>query len=80
MGDCHSGPRTVNRCGTLNSLKEQMHSLNMRMLLAMQNHDEDTQEDIRRQMAAVQTEIDQICSGGRGLHPKTTWNGRLRND
>lgn len=52
MGDNHSRP--LNRAGTLNSLKEQMYSLNMRMLLAMQNHDEEAQEKIRKQMAAVQ--------------------------
>lgn len=62
MGDYHSKPH--NRAGTLNSLKEQMYSLNMRMLLAMQNHDEEAQEEIRNQMAALQEEIDQMCLGG----------------
>ena len=64
MGDYHARPRTATRAGTLNDLKERLHSLNMRMLLAMQNHDEDTQEEIRRQMEAVQMEIDQMCLGG----------------
>lgn len=68
MGDDHSRPH--NRAGTLNALKEQLYSLNMRMLLAMQNHDEDAQEDIQKQMAAVQMEIDQMCWGG-GCHH---WN------
>lgn len=64
MDDYHSRPRTSNRRGTLNSLKEQMYSLNMRMLLAMQNHDEEAQEEIRKQMTAIQKEIDQMCLGG----------------
>ena len=64
MYDCHFKFQAANRVGTLNSLKEQMYSLNMRMLLAMQNHDEDTQEDIQQQMKALQMEIDQMCLGG----------------
>lgn len=63
MGDDHF--RAHNRAGTLNALKEQMCSLNMRMLLALQNHDEETQEEIRKQMAVLQEEIDQMCLGGR---------------
>lgn len=64
MGDYHSRSHAAARAGTLNALKEQQHSLNMRMLLAMQNHDEDAQENLRRQMAAVQLEIDRMCLGG----------------
>lgn len=64
MGDYRSKRQPSTRAGTLNALKEQLYSLNMRMLLAMQNHDEDAQENIRRQMAAVQMEIDQMCLGG----------------
>lgn len=63
MGDYHSKPGSINRSTTLNSLKDQLYSLNMRMLLAMQNHDEDMQEDIEGQMAAVYAEIDQMCLG-----------------
>lgn len=48
---------------TLNTLKDQLYSLNMRMLLAMQNHDEEMQEEIRNQMAEVQNEIDCMCLG-----------------
>lgn len=33
------------------------------MLLAMQNHDEDAQKDVKEQMATVQAEIDQMCLG-----------------
>lgn len=64
MGDYYSKPGSVNRGTTLNSLKNQLYSLNMRMLLAMQNHDEDAQKDITEQMAVVQAEIDQMCLGG----------------
>ena len=61
MGDYHkSKTATSSRGTTLNILKDQLYSLNMRMLLAMQNHDEDAQEDIRRQMAEVQEEIDRM--------------------
>ena len=63
MSDYHSKSRPVNRGGTLNSLKDQLYSLNMRMLLAMQNHDEEAQKDIKAQMAALQAEIDQMCLG-----------------
>lgn len=65
MGDYHSQSRAAGRPGTLNDLKERMYSLNMRMLLAMQTHDEAAQADIKKQMAAVQTEIDQMCLGSR---------------
>lgn len=64
MGDYRSKRQPSTRAGTLNALKEQLYALNMRMLLAMQNHDEDTQENIRRQMSAVQMEIDRMCLGG----------------
>lgn len=65
MGDHQSEPGAVNRGTTLNSLKDRLYSLNMRMLLAMQNHDEQAQADIQEQIAAVQEEIDQMCLGGR---------------
>lgn len=68
MYDCHFKSQAANRVGTLNGLKEQMHSLNMRMLLAIQNHDKDTQEDIQQQMKALQMEIDQMCLGGGSRH------------
>ena len=61
MGDYHSMPSSIHRGTTLNSLKDQLYSLNMRMLLAMQNHDEEAQEAIKKQMAAVQKEIDRMC-------------------
>ena len=61
-------PSSINRSTTLNSLKNQLYSLNMRMLLAMQNHDEDAQKDIKEQMAAVQEEIDRMCLGSGFRH------------
>lgn len=61
MGDRYSKPDPINRGTTLNSLKDQLYSLNMRLLLAMQNHDGEAQEDIKKQVAAVQKEIDQMC-------------------
>ena len=65
MGDYHKSKTAASSRGTtLNSLKDQLHSLNMRMLLAMQNHNEDAQEEIKKQTAEVQREIDRMCSGG----------------
>lgn len=54
MGDHPSEPGAINRGMTLNSLKDRLYSLNMRMRLAMQNHDEQAQADIQEQIAAVQ--------------------------
>lgn len=48
---------------TLNNLREQLHSLNMRMLLAVQSHNEEAQEEIKGQMAEVQEKIDRMCFG-----------------
>lgn len=64
MSDYQSKTLPVNRGVTLNSLKDQLYSLNMRMLLAMQNHDEEAQKDITEEMAKVQSEIDHMCLGG----------------
>ena len=64
MSDYHSKGAPASRAVTLNSLKDELYSLNMRLLLAMQHHTEEAQEDIRKQMEAVQAEIDQMCLGG----------------
>ena len=65
MSDYRSKAKPASRGVTLNSLKDELYSLNMRMLLAMQHHNEEAQEDIKKQMAAVQKEIDQMCSRDR---------------
>ena len=57
--------RPAARGVTLNRLKDELYSLNMRLLLAMQHHNEEEQEDIEAQMAAVQKEIDLMCLGVR---------------
>lgn len=49
---------------TLNSLKDELYSLQMRMLLAMRNRDEAAQESIRKELERVQMEIDRMCLGG----------------
>ena len=64
MEDGRAKYRTANRAVTLKDLKEQLYSLNMRLLLAMQNHDEKAQKDLREQLAEVQKEMDRMCSGG----------------
>ena len=48
---------------TLNSLRDELHSLNMRLLLAMQFHNEQAQEEIRQQLTSVQAEIDRMSLG-----------------
>lgn len=63
MSNDHSAAQPSLRWTTLNSLKDELHSLNMRLLLAMQYHNKEMQEEIERQMAAVQKEIDLMCLG-----------------
>lgn len=63
MSDYHPKALPASRGTTLNSLKDELYSLNMRLLLAMQHHNEDAQEDIKAQMAAVQAEISRMCLG-----------------
>ena len=53
MSGYRSKNTAVSRGVTLNTLKDELYSLNMRLLLAMQHHNEEAQEDIRAQMAAV---------------------------
>ena len=48
---------------TLYSLKDVLYSLNMGLVLAMQHHNEEAQEDIQVQIAAVQAEISRMCFG-----------------
>lgn len=59
----YSKPEPARRGVTLSSLKDSLHSLNMRLLLAMEHHNEEAQEDIKAQMASVQAEIDRMSSG-----------------
>ena len=66
MGDYHKSAATLAHRGvTLNSLKDQLYSLNMRMLLAMQNHNETAQKELKKQIARIQEEINLMCPGGR---------------
>lgn len=64
MSDYRSKNTAVSRGVTLNTLKDELYSLNMRLLLAMQHHNEEAQKDIQVQMTVVQAEIDQMCLGG----------------
>lgn len=61
----HSAAQSAARGVTLNSLKDELYSLNMRLSLAMQNHDEKMQEDIKKQTAVIQKKIDQMRLGNR---------------
>lgn len=54
-------PQMNTRKVTLNSLKEQLYSLNMCMLLALQNHDAASQTEIQIALEKVQKDIDHMC-------------------
>jgi len=51
----------IRRGETMNSLKSKQQSLNMRLLLAMQNHDEEMQADLISQLKEVEDQI--FCMG-----------------
>lgn len=53
----------LDRRVTLNSLKEDQFALNMRMIYAIQLHDEAEQAKIKGQLEAVQEEIRQLFLG-----------------
>lgn len=66
MGNDYSKALSASRMVTLNGLKDQLYSLNMRLLLAIQCHNEQAQKEIRTQIAEIQAEIDQMSLGSRG--------------
>jgi len=51
----------IRRGETMNSLKSRQRSLNMRLLLALQNHDEEMQAELRSQLKEVEDQI--FCMG-----------------
>lgn len=50
----------VRRGVTLNSLKDELYSLRMRLLLAVQNHDTEVQRELEAQIVEVQKQIQGI--------------------
>jgi hypothetical protein len=48
---------------TLEDLKEQMYSLNMRMRLSMQNNDDETRVSLEQQINELQRQIKNMQSG-----------------
>jgi TolA-binding protein len=48
---------------TLDTLKEQLHSLNMRLLLSLQNHDDAERADLEKQIREMQEKIEDMKSG-----------------
>ena len=48
---------------TLNNLKDQLYSLNMRLLLAVQYHNVQAQEEIEKQMTRVKEDIERMRFG-----------------
>lgn len=50
---------------TLNSLRDELYSLHMRLLLAVQNHDTEVQVDLEAQIVEVQKQIEEINLRGR---------------
>ena len=61
----YSNPQNTSsdRRVTLNRLKEDQFALNMRMIYAIQLHDETERAEIKRQLDAVQKEIQQLLLG-----------------
>ncbi len=51
----------IRRGENMNSLKMKQQSLNMQLLLALQNHDEEAQVELERQLKAVTDQI--ACMG-----------------
>lgn len=49
---------------TLKTLKQQRCSLNMRILLAMQNHDMETLAELEKQIKELDRRIDSLKLGG----------------
>lgn len=55
-----SGAAFTGRGITLNSLREQQYALNRQLLLTIQLHDAQTQEQLQKQLAEIQKQIDCI--------------------
>lgn len=55
-----SGAAFTGRGITLNSLREQQYALNRQLLLAIQLHDAQAQEQLQKQLAEIQKQIDCI--------------------
>lgn len=60
----NSSEHTENRSVTLNSLLEEQRALNMRMLLAVQLRDLETQRELREALDEVAGKIGRMLSGG----------------
>lgn len=58
----------VSREIKLNSMKEELYSLNMRLRLATQNHNEVEQKALKDQIAKLQKDIDCMGSGSGFRH------------
>jgi TolA-binding protein len=52
---------------TLETLKEELHALNMRVLLSLQNHDDAEQSKLEQQIRELQVKIDDMKSGGHAV-------------
>jgi hypothetical protein len=50
---------------TLEDLKRREYSLNMRLLLSLENHDEAMQRDLEQQLREVKGQIDALQCGSR---------------
>ncbi len=63
--ESHEKVQNGNRGITLNMLIDAQHALNMRLLLALQNHDVECQRKLTEELREVQNQIDRMRSGGR---------------
>ncbi|MEY8387073.1 hypothetical protein AALC17_07220 [Oscillospiraceae bacterium 38-13] len=55
---------------TLNQLLEEQHSLNMRLLLAVQLRDMAAQEQLRAELEDLAVQIERLFSGSRQAFPQ----------
>ena len=62
MGE-HKKNTPVSRHTAFNNLKEQLYSLNMRLLLAMQCHAKETETKIIQEIAEIRQKIDHMSLG-----------------
>lgn len=65
----HKNP-SEGRGVTLNHLLEEQHSLNMRLLLAVQLRDMAAQEQLRAELEDLAAQIERLFSGSRQAFPQ----------
>jgi TolA-binding protein len=68
MGIYDNSRPTADRYGvTLETLKEELHALNMRKLLSLENHDDAERAKLEQQIRELQGKIEDMKSGGHAV-------------